>query len=506
MDSSSRTAPTEGPSRDPRDRDRKAATLALLAFAMLIVSLDQYIVVVALPEIGRDLDYSAQTLQSVISAYAVASAGFLLLGGRAADLLGRRRILVAGLTLYAGASLAGGLATVPEVQLAARAVQGLGGALVFPATLSLVNVTFAEGRARNRALAVWGGAGAAGLVVGVLLGGALTQAFGWEAVFFVNVPLAGLAAALALGLVAPDRARERGRRFDLPGALSATLGITLLVFALVQGPRLGWVSPPILAGLAASALLLAAFVAIERRSPDPLVPAGLLANRDLAIAIAVACLFMATFGSVLYFLSIYFQDVRGYDALQTGVAFLLPTACVVAGSALAGHLATRRGLRATLVSALALGALGAAALGLTMAPDGSYAGLMPGLVLLSLADGVVFTAMFIAAGTGVSDRDQGVASAMASTGGGIGAAVGLAVLVLVANAGTGGLTAEPLRIATADGLSTAVLVVAAGIVVTAGVAATLGPAARPLAEAPCPRGMPGRAGLRRAGDATRDPR
>ena len=174
-------------------RERQTATLALLAFAMLIVSLDQYIVVVALPEIGRELGYSAQTLQSVISAYAVASAGFLLLGGRAADLLGRRRVLVSGLALYAGASLAGGLASAPEVLLAARALQGLGGALVFPATLSLVNTTFAEGRERNRALAVWGGAGAAGLVLGVLLGGLLTEGLGWEAVFFVNVPLAGAA-------------------------------------------------------------------------------------------------------------------------------------------------------------------------------------------------------------------------------------------------------------------------------------------------------------------------
>ena len=250
--------------------DRKAAALALLAFAMLIVSLDQYIVVVALPEIGRELDFSAQTLQSVISAYAVASAGFLLLGGRAADLLGPRRVFVSGLVLYAGASLAGGLAQDPELLLAARAVQGLGGALVFPATLALVNTTFAEGRERNRALAVWGGAGAAGLVIGVLLGGVLTQAFGWEAVFFVNVPLAGIAVLLAFALIAADRPRDAGRSFDLPGALSATLGVTLLVFALVQGPTLGWGSPAVLAGASAGLLLLAAFAAIERRSRDPL--------------------------------------------------------------------------------------------------------------------------------------------------------------------------------------------------------------------------------------------
>jgi MFS family permease len=243
----------------PQDRlgwNRQAATLALLAFAMLIVSLDQYIVVVALPEIGRELGYSAQTLQSVVSAYAVVSGGFLLLGGRAADLLGRRRIFVSGLALYAGASLAGGLAPAPQFLLAARAVQGLGGALVFPATLALVNTTFPQGRARNHALAVWGAAGAAGLVVGVLLGGVLTQALGWEAVFFVNVPLVGLAALLAFPLIAADRKRAVQRSFDLPGALSATLGVILLVFALVEGPRLGWGSPGILAAAAAGMLLL----------------------------------------------------------------------------------------------------------------------------------------------------------------------------------------------------------------------------------------------------------
>jgi EmrB/QacA subfamily drug resistance transporter len=476
--------------------DRQAATLALLAFAMLIVSLDQYIVVVALPEIGRDLGYSAQSLQSVISAYAVASAGFLLLGGRAADLLGPRRVFVSGLSLYAVGSLAGGLASAPEVLLAARAAQGLGGALVFPATLALVNTTFAEGRQRNRALAVWGGAGAAGLVVGVLLGGVLTQALGWEAVFFVNLPLVGIAVLLAFQLIPADRRRDTGRSFDLPGALSATLGITLLVFALVQGPTLGWGSPSILASAAASLLLLAALAIVERRSRDPLVPPRLLANRNLVTAVGIAFLFWATFGSVLYFLTLYFQDVHGYDALETGVAFLLPTAFVVAGSALAGQLATRRGLRPTLVAALAVGALGAVALGLAMSPDGSYATLIPGLVLISIGDGVVFTTMFIAAGTGVADGEQGVASGIASTSTSIGAAVGLALLVLVATSGTDGLAGEALRTATADGLSTAVLVVAAGIAATGLVALNLRPDLIPRADVPCPRGPAAPAWLR----------
>jgi MFS family permease len=456
---------------------------------MLIVSLDQYIVVVALPEIARTLDFSDQTLQAIISAYAVASAGFLLLGGRASDLLGRRRVFISGLALYAGGSLAGGLAPTPEILLVGRAVQGLGGALVFPSTLALINTTFAEGPERNRAVAVWGGAGAAGLVIGVLLGGVLTQAFGWEAVFFVNVPLVAIALALALALIPPDRQRDRSRRFDLPGALAAMLGITLVVFALVQGPSLGWSSAAVIASALAGVLSLTAFALIERRGRDPLIPHGLLANRNLSTAVAIAFLFWATFGSVLYFLTLYFQDVHGYGALDTGFAFLLPTSVVVASSALAGQVVTLCGLRPTLVGGLGAGALGAAMLGLAMSADGSYWALVPGLVLISIGDGTVFTTMFIAAGTGVDEAEQGVASGITSTSTSVGAAVGLALLVLVATGGTDGLSGEALRIATADGLRTAVLVIAGAIAATAAVALGLRPEARTHAETPCPRGL-----------------
>jgi MFS family permease len=476
------------PLRGRLGANRQVATLAVLSFAMLIVSLDQYIVVVALPDIGRDLGYSVQTLQVVISAYAVVSSGFLLFGGRAAHLLGRRRILLAGLACYAASALAGGLATGPEVLLAARAVQGLGGALVFPTTLALINTTFAEGRERNRALGVWGGSGAAGLVIGVLAGGVLTSAFGWESVFFANVVLAGVTLPLAVAVIVPDQERDRTRRFDLPGALSVTGGVTLVVFALVQGPGLGWTSPVILAGGVIGLVLVAGFVVIERRSPDPLMPPRLLANRALTTAAVIAFMFMATFGSVLYFLSVYFQDVLGYDALETGAGFLVPTAVVVAGSTVAGHLVTRFGLKWTLAGALAIGALGAVVLGLTIAPDGSYARLVPGLVMLSVGDGVVFTTMFIAAATGVSDRDQGIASGIASTGSGIGAAVGLAVLVLVATAGLDGLSGDALRAATAEGISTALFAVAVGIVLTLAVSLTL----RTDTPAPAPPPKQGR--------------
>lgn len=234
--------------------------------------------------------------------------------------------------------------------------------------------------------------------------------------------------------------------------------------------------------------MLAAFALIEARSHDPLVPIQLLRNRCLTTAIVIAFLFMATFGSVLYFLSVYFQSIHGYGALQTGAGFLLPTTFVVAGSALGGRLATRFGLRWTLVGALLVGALGAASLAVAMSPEGSYAELIPGLVFLSVADGVVFTTVFIAASTGVPDREQGVASALTSTGMGLGAVIGLALLVLVANSGTGGLAGERLRIAAANGLSHAVLVVAGGIAATIVVALSLGSTPRKLpGPTPCPR-------------------
>src|SRR5262245_60603431 len=345
---------------------------------MLIVSLDQYIVVVALPEIGRDLGYSARTLQSVVSAYAIASSGFLLFGGRASDLLGRRRILMIGLLLYCLASLAGGLATSAVQQLAARAVQGVGGALVFPSTLALINVLFHEGAERNRALGVWAGSGAAGLVIGVLLGGALTSAFGWRAVFLVNVPLAGLTLIAALILIERDVPADQRRAFDLPGAVTATSSVTLLVLALVQAPGFGWRSPATIGILLTGLSLGAVFVLIEKRSRDPLLPFVILQNPWLRLGLVTAFLFMATFGALLYFLSIYFQDVLQYNALWTGLSFLIPTLVVVLSSTLAGWVATRFGLFTTMIVALMMGAAGASALGITMSPEASFLTLAPG--------------------------------------------------------------------------------------------------------------------------------
>ncbi len=446
---------------------RPAAVLALLAFAQLIISLDYNIVYVALPDIGRDLGFTAQSLQWVVSAYAVAFGGALLLGGRACDLFGPRRVFALGCALYAGSSLLGGLAAGPGLLVAARAGQGLGGALLFPATLTLVSTSFAAGRERNRAFAVWGTAGGSGMVLGSLLGGVLTQAFGWAAVFFVNVPLAAAAAVLAFPLLAADPAREPGRRFDLAGALTATLGSTLVVFALVEGPELGWTSAVVLGTATAGLALLGAFAVIERRSRDPLLPMRLVRERNLGTGVVVTFLYMGTFGTLLYFLTGYFQGVHGYGALATGLAFGVPMAAIAAGSQTAGRLATRYGTRRTLVASLVTGGAGAVLLGLSMTADASYLALVPALVVLGLGQGAGYTLMFGAAAAGIPAGDQGVASGVASTAQQIGGSVGLAVFVAVANAGTHGLSGEALRLATVDGLRTAVLLAAAGIAVTA---------------------------------------
>ena len=303
-------------------------------------------------------------------------------------------------------------------------------------------------------------------MIGVLLGGTLTSAFGWRSVFLVNVPLAGCAIVAAFATIEPDPPRDRSRAFDLSGAITITGAITLLVGALIEGPIMGWLSPMTLCILLLGFTFGLAFTHVERRSRDPLLPPNMLANPWLRLALVIAGLFMATFGTLLYFLSIFFQDVMRYDALQTGLAFLLPTVVVIASSTLAGRAVTRFGLRSTMICALAVGALGALALGFTLTPEPSFVALAPGLVAMSIGDGVMFTAMFIAAGMGVPDRQQGVASGAVSTSQGAGAAVGLAVLVLVANTATTSLNGEPLRVAIAHGTARAAYAIASGIVLT----------------------------------------
>ncbi|WP_329521654.1 MFS transporter [Spirillospora sp. NBC_01491] len=450
----------------PTARRRTGPMLALLAFAQFISAIDYNIVYVALPAIGRDLGFTAQSLQWVVSAYAVAFGGFLLFGGRAADRLGRRRMFVLALSLYGLSSLLGALAGAPWALIAARAVQGLGGALLLPATLSLINVGFAEGRPRNRALAVWGGAGGVGLALGSLLGGILTSGFGWASVFIVNVPLAAAGIAAAFAVIPADPRAGRGRGFDLPGTLTATLGGTLLVYALVQAPETGWDAPETAGALTAAALLLGLFAAVESRTANPVLPLDLLANRGLGTAMVITFVFMGTFGAQYYTLTVYLQDLRGYGALATGLAFLPGGVIGLAGTKISERLLGAAGVRRTLLAGLLTGAAGMAGLALGMAPAGGYPALLPGIALLALGQGITWTAMFVAAASGVAPERQGVASAMASTTQQIGGAVGLAALVALVNTGPGGE-------ASIGGLRTAGWVAAAVTVVGAAIALTL---------------------------------
>ncbi|WP_202120943.1 MFS transporter [Streptomyces sp. BA2] len=444
--STSPTLPTGAPASGPQ---RLGWSLALLALAQLIFSLDLNIVFVALPDIGADLGFPGQTQQLVVSAYVVLAGGFLLLGGRAADLFGRRRVFILALTIYAVSSLAGGLAESPAVIIAARAVQGIGGALLLPSTLSLINTLFEEGPKRNKALAVWGGAGASGLTVGALLGGVLTESFGWPAVFYVNVPLAGAVALAALAVIPRDAQPTEKRKFDLPGALTATGGSTLLVFSLVEGPEMGWTSATVIAAFVAAVVLLVAFAGVEARSKDPLMPFRLFRNRNLSVGMTVTFLYMATFGTLPYFLTVLMQNVHGYSALQTGLAFLVPSVAIATGTQLGERLTTRLGTRTTLIAGFVIGAVGTAILALGFDADATYLTALPGLIISGVGQGIVWTAMWIASSTGVAPNEQGIANGMASTTLNIGNAIGLAILTVIADAGTGGKAGDALREATA---------------------------------------------------------
>jgi EmrB/QacA subfamily drug resistance transporter len=451
----------------------RGAALALLAFAQLIYSLDINIVFVALPDIGASLNFSPQTLQWVVSAYMVLCGGFLLLGGRAADLIGQRRMFIFALCLYALSSLAGGLARSPEIMIIARAVQCIGAAFLFPATLSLINRLFTEGPERNRALAVWGGAGASGLAVGALAGGFLTAAFGWPAVFYVNVVLASLAMLAAFVIIPRDPKRHEHKSFDLPGALMVTAGATLLVFALVQGPEFGWTSSIIVWSFVLSGFFLVVFAVVEARTDDPLMLLRLFGNSHLVTSMAITFLYMGTFGALPYFLTVLFQNVQGFTALQTGLAFLVPSVAIVGGTQAGERLATRLSTRKTLVGGTVLGAVGTAMLVAGTGADSPYLAIVPGLILSGIGQGIVWTGMWIAAASGVRHDEQGVASGMASTALSIGNAIGLAVLIAIANRHAGGLTGEAHRAATAAGVRIAFWLAAAGILVSLLAALTL---------------------------------
>ncbi|WP_263657430.1 MFS transporter [Nonomuraea gerenzanensis] len=464
---------------------RSVIPLVLLGLGSMITALDFTLVYVALPEIGREVGFSARDLQWVVSAYAVPFGGFLLLGGRLADVVGRRRMFVVGMVLYGVASLLGGLAGTAGLLIGARALQGVGGAVLMPATLSLVVTLFEEGRARNRAMTVWAVCGASGMSVGALLGGVLTGAFGWEAVFFVNVPLVGVAVVAAFGVLAPDGVRASAGRsggFDLPGALAGTAGVTGLVFAISRGAESGWGSAGVLVPLVVAVGLLVAFVVIEARSRSPLMPLRLLANRHTSAAAGAILVYGMTLQCVPYFLALHFQDVLGYDALQSGLAFLGPTLGITLGNLAGERLIPLLGLRGTLLLSVVVGVAGTGVLGLSLSVDGTYLGLLAGAVCFGVGSGLSFTTMFILASTGVAAHEQGVVSGLSSTVLQAGSGVGLAVLVAVADrGGSGGLTGEALRVATVEGLRGAFFV-AAGIAVVGVVAAVAIPRRVPVSR------------------------
>ncbi|MCV3232060.1 MFS transporter [Mesorhizobium sp. YC-39] len=448
--------------------------LALLAFAQFIIAIDYNIVYVALPDIGRDVGFTAQSLQWVVSAYAVAFGGFLLLGGRAADRLGPRRMFILALVLYGVSSLAGGLAPNALTLVVARAIQGLGGALLFPATLALINTSFAEGTERNRALAIWGAAGSGGLAAGAIIGGILTSGWGWQAVFFFTVPLAlGAALVAAPVLLAPDPA-PKGRRqsFDLPGALVVTTSATLLVFGLASGPEAGWHTVRSAGSLVIGVLLLGTFILIERRARDPLAPLRLFANRGLATAMVVSFFHHMALSSGYYLLTTYFQNLLGYNALAAGLAFVpLGVLAMIGGGKGAALLLNNWGTRATMFAGMFIYGVGLAAIAFAMSPGGSYWAVLPGILIYGFGGGIAFTTLFVAAASGVAPNEQGVASALASTSLQIGAALGLAAILVVANVGLGGQAGAASDVV--DGLRMAGWFAAAAAVLGAVLALTL---------------------------------
>src|SRR3954467_9948019 len=326
-------------------RDRRWIALALLCVAQFVVVLDASIVNVALPTIGDALDFSESNLPWVVNAYVLTFGGFLLLGGRMADLLGRRRVFMGGLVLFALASLAGGLATNEAQLIAARAVQGLGAAILSPAALSIVTTTFRDGSERNRALGVWGAVAGSGGAAGVLLGGVLTDGLGWEWVLWVNVPIGLIAAFIAPRLLAESRSEAETRHFDFAGAVSVTAGLSLLVYALVDANNAGWGSGRTIGLLAVSAALLGAFIAIERRSAAPLVPFRIFRQRTITGANVVGLLVGASLFSMFFFISLYMQQVLGYSAIHAGLSYLPLALTIIVAAGVASQLVTKIGFK-----------------------------------------------------------------------------------------------------------------------------------------------------------------
>jgi EmrB/QacA subfamily drug resistance transporter len=401
--------------------------LALVCSAMFMTVLDVSIVNVALPSIGTDLHFSRENLQWVISAYAITYGGFLLLAGRAADLLGRRRVFMAGLGLFTIASLVCGLSSSEGMLIGARAVQGLGAAIIAPAALSIVTTTFAEGPERNKALGIWGAVGGSGAAVGVLAGGVLTKYLGWEWIFFVNVPVGVLALALTRPLVRESRVETRDRSYDPVGAITVTAGLALGVYAISKAPDVGWATARTAGLLVLAAALLATFVATELRVRKPLVPFRIFRVRTLAAANIVGLLLGAVIFANFFLLTLYVQQVLGYSALRAGLTFVATAGTAVLTAGFAQAIVTRIGPKIPMAIGLAL--LGAGMLWYTQIPvHGSFASaLLPGYLLTGIGMPFAFIPVSIAALAGVTHDEAGLASGLINTAQQIGGAVGVAV-------------------------------------------------------------------------------
>ena len=426
-----------GESTHSKQRPHLRATLILSCLAQFMVILDVSVVNVALPAIRGALHFSEQDLQWVVNAYTVTFAGFMLLGGRAADLFGRRRVFVSGLLLFGLASLAGGIAQDQTTLIAARAVQGLGGAVIAPASLSILTSTFAEGAARNKAVSIWSAMGAAGGSAGVLLGGVLTDLLSWRWILFINVPIALIAAVMTQRYIAEGRNPERAQSFDLLGALTATAGLSLLVFGIVRTDVTGWGAASTLGLMAGGIALLLVFLWIEGRfAKAPMMPLRIYSSRTLSAANLVMLLLGAAVFAMWFFVSLYLQQVLGYTPIEAGISFLPMTFAIASFSTLAPRMVRRFGAKPLLIVGMLLQAVGLL-LFTDIAVGGSYLGnvLAPSVIVAS-GMGLAFVPVTISAVAGVARREAGLASGLVNTSRLFGGALGLAILAAIATSRT----------------------------------------------------------------------
>jgi EmrB/QacA subfamily drug resistance transporter len=408
--------------------ERPWITFSLASIAQLMIILDVSIINVALPSIQRGLHFSNEDLQWVVNIYVLMFGGFLLLGGRAGDLWGRRRLFMAGMVLFTGASLFGGLAQNGGWLVAARAAQGLGGAIISPVAFAIVTSLFPEGAQRNKAVGIYGALAGFGGALGVLLGGILTSSFGWQWVLFVNVPIGIVAIALSPFLIPESRGAATRGSFDLLGAVAVTGGLVALVYGVVKAPDKGWTSGQTIGSFILAAVLLAAFFALESRLPAPLVRLGIFRNRSLAMANFLGFLAGLVIFGMFFFLSLYLQFVLGYSALKTGFSYLPLALMIIFTAGLASVLVTRFGFKYILAFGMLLSTLGLAVF--TRLPvNGGYAlDILPGMLLAAAGLGFVFVPLSIAAVTGVQPAEVGLASGLINASQQIGGAIGLAVL------------------------------------------------------------------------------